>query len=488
MMINFQTEISISQYPGLYDRLIPKNHKLRRISEEIDFSMIEDELIGKYCLDNGRNAIPPMRLIKYLILKEMYTLSDVDLVERSMYDMSFKFFLGLTPEEDVIHPSSLTKFRKIRLSDTDILSKLVNLSVGYALKKNVIQTGTIIVDSTHTKSRYNLKSQREILVDSCKDLRKAVYRVDEGYKEKMPAKVTNGLYEDQIDYARKLTSLIQSDEAIMNNPSVTEALNYVEEVIVDNQEHLAQSKDQDARLGHKTADTSFFGYKTHIALTPERIITAYAVTSGEKADGKELDGLITLTEKTGIKVDAVVGDSAYSEKDNLEMTKEREIRLVSKLSESVTHGPRRNSSGFVFNKDAGMYVCKAGHMSVKKAITGKKKREKTGSTAVLSYYFEVEKCKLCPYREGCYKEGSKTKSYSVTLMSKTHSEQQAYQETEEFKALAKERYKIEAKNSELKHGHGYAVASARGLFGMQLQGAFTIFAVNMKRIFTLLGE
>ena len=488
MMINFQTEMSFSQYPGLYDRLIPKTHKLRRISEEIDFSMIEDELIGKYCLDNGRNAIPPMRLIKYLILKEMYTLSDVDLVERSKYDMSFKFFLGLTPEEDVIHPSSLTKFRKIRLSDTDILSKLVNLSVGYALKKNVIQTGTIIVDSTHTKSRYNLKSQREILVDSCKDLRKAVYRVDEGYKEKMPAKVTNGLYEDQIDYARKLTSLIQSDEAIMNNPSVTEALNYVEEVIVDNQEHLAQSEDQDARLGHKTADTSFFGYKTHIALTPERIITAYAVTSGEKADGKELDGLITLTEKTGIKVDTVVGDSAYSEKDNLEMTKEREIRLVSKLSESVTHGPRRNSSGFVFNKDAGMYVCKAGHMSVKKAITGKKKREKTGSTAVLSYYFEVEKCKLCPYREGCYKEGSKTKSYSVTLMSKTHSEQQAYQETEEFKALAKERYKIEAKNSELKHGHGYAVASARGLFGMQLQGAFTIFAVNMKRIFTLLGE
>lgn len=487
-MINFQTEMSFSQYPGLYDRLIPKTHKLRRISEEIDFSMIEDELIGKYCLDNGRNAIPPMRLIKYLILKEMYTLSDVDLVERSKYDMSFKFFLGLTPEEDVIHPSSLTKFRKIRLSDTDILSKLVNLSVGYALKKNVIQTGTIIVDSTHTKSRYNLKSQREILVDSCKDLRKAVYRVDEGYKEKMPAKVTNGLYEDQIDYARKLTSLIQSDEAIMNNPSVTEALNYVEEVIVDNQEHLAQSEDQDARLGHKTADTSFFGYKTHIALTPERIITAYAVTSGEKADGKELDGLITLTEKTGIKVDTVVGDSAYSEKDNLEMTKEREIRLVSKLSESVTHGPRRNSSGFVFNKDAGMYVCKAGHMSVKKAITGKKKREKTGSTAVLSYYFEVEKCKLCPYREGCYKEGSKTKSYSVTLMSKTHSEQQAYQETEEFKALAKERYKIEAKNSELKHGHGYAVASARGLFGMQLQGAFTIFAVNMKRIFTLLGE
>lgn len=487
-MINFQTEMSFSKYASLYDRIIPKNHMLRRISEEIDFTMIEDELISKYCLDNGRNAIPPLRLIKYLILKETYTLSDVDVVERSMYDMSFKFFLGLAPEDDVIHPSSLTKFRKLRLSDTDILEKLVNLSVGFAIKKNVIHSGTIIVDSTHTKSRYNLKSQREILVDSCKDLRKSVYRIDESYKDKMPTKVISGHYEDQIEYARKLVALIHSDEPVANHPAVKEALNYVEEVIVDNQEHLAQSKDQDARVGHKTADTSFFGYKTHLALTPERIITAYAVTSGEKPDGKELNGLITLTEKAGIKVEAVVGDAAYSEKDNLKMAKERNIKLIAKLSEMITHRPNKNSTNFVFNKDAGMYVCKAGHMSVKKTITGKKKREKNGTAAVLSYYFDVEKCKLCPHRDGCYKEGSKTKSYSVTLMSKIHSEQQEFQETEEFKVYAKERYKIEAKNSELKHGHGYDVASGRGLFGMQLQGAFTIFAVNMKRIFTLLGE
>ncbi|MBO1266193.1 transposase, partial [Proteiniclasticum sp. SCR006] len=129
-MIKNQFEVLRSQYTTLYDLIIPKDHMLRRINEEIDFSMIEDELIDKYCLDNGRNAIPPMRLIRYLILKETYTLSDVDVVERSMYDMSFKFFLGLAPEDPVINPSTLTKFRKLRLKDTDILTKLVNLSVG----------------------------------------------------------------------------------------------------------------------------------------------------------------------------------------------------------------------------------------------------------------------------------------------------------------------------------------------------------------------
>ena len=41
-------------------------------------------------------------------------------------------------------------------------------------------------------------------------------------------------------------------------------------------------------------------------------------------------------------------------------------------------------------------------------------------------------------------------------------------------------------NSELKHGHGYDTASSAGLFGIEIQGATTIFAVNLKRIITLI--
>ncbi|GMA61608.1 hypothetical protein GCM10025859_20480 [Alicyclobacillus fastidiosus] len=45
----------------------------------------------------------------------------------------------------------------------------------------------------------------------------------------------------------------------------------------------------------------------------------------------------------------------------------------------------------------------------------------------------------------------------------------AFQESEYSNAKAKERYKIEAKNSELKHRHGYDVASSSGLVGMELR-------------------
>ncbi|MFT9817731.1 transposase, partial [Lysinibacillus sp. NPDC056185] len=70
----------------------------------------------------------------------------------------------------------------------------------------------------------------------------------------------------------------------------------------------------------------------------------------------------------------------------------------------------------------------------------------------------------------------------------THAEQEAFQNTEAFKQLAANRYKVEAKNSELINGHGYDTASTAGLFGMEIQGATTIFAVNLKRILKLLNE
>ena len=103
-----------------------------------------------------------------------------------------------------------------------------------------------------------------------------------------------------------------------------------------------------------------------------------------------------------------------------------------------------------------------------------------------TYYFDIDKCKQCPLKEGCYKEGSKSKTYSIRIKLTEHSEQNVFQESEYFKEKSKERYKIEAKNSELKHRHGYDVASTSGLVGMQMQGGMAIFTVNLKRILTLL--
>lgn len=482
MLIQQQT-IQFSEHSSLYDLIVPKENLLRKINDLIDFSFIYDELLNKYCTNNGRNAESPVRMFKYLLLKTIYTVSDVDVVERSQYDMSFKYFLDMNPEDDVINPSSLTKFRKLRLKDTDLLNLLINKTVTIAIEKGIIRSKSIIVDATHTLSRSNPFLAIDVLRERSKFLRKTVYLFDDQFKDCMPEKNTENDLEKELAYCKELEKRIENDPSISTIPAVKEKLNLLKETVEDTQENLILSKDTDAKTGHKSAESSFFGYKTHLAMTEERIITAAVVTSGEKGDGPELPKLLEISQENGIDVDAIIGDGAYSGKENLKITSEQNIKIVAKLNPSITQGFRKDENKFDYNKDADRFVCPAGHLAIRKARGGTKD---VGKNQVDTYYFDVEKCKSCHLKEGCYKDGAKTKTYSVSIKSELHQDQMAFQETEYYKEKAKHRYKIEAKNSELKNAHGYDRAISYGINNMQMQGAMAIFTVNLKRILKLM--
>lgn len=481
-MLLQQQEIQFSQYSSLYDLIIPQDNILRKINDLIDFTFIYDELVSKYSLNNGRTAECPVRMFKYLLLKVIYTISDVDVVERSRFDMSFKYFLGMSPEDDVINPSSLTKFRKLRLKDTDLLNLLITKTVSIAIEKDIIRSRSIIVDATHTLSKSNPISALASLREKSKLLRKTVYNYDKLWKGKMPEKNIDNDIEKELSYCKVLEKRLEADQSISTIPAIKEKLNLLKETIEDTQENCVLSKDMDAKIGHKSADSSFFGYKTHIAMSEERIITAAVVTSGEKGDGPILPDLLEISQQNGIEVDTVIGDAAYSGKNNLKLTYEQGIKVVAKLNPSITQGFRKKEEQFDYNKDADMFVCPAGHLAIRKAQQGTKN---SNINQVNTYYFDIEKCKRCPIKKGCYKEGAKSKTYSVSIKSDIHKEQMAFQETAYFKEKSKHRYKIEAKNGELKNAHGFGRAVSYGITNMQMQGAMAIFAVNLKRIIKL---
>ncbi len=71
----------LSPYVELYHLIIPTDNRLRQINELVDFSFVYDEFKEHYCLDNDRNAIDPIRMFKYLLLKAIFELSDVDIVD-----------------------------------------------------------------------------------------------------------------------------------------------------------------------------------------------------------------------------------------------------------------------------------------------------------------------------------------------------------------------------------------------------------------------
>jgi hypothetical protein len=150
-----------------------------------------------------------------LLLKTIYAVSDVDIVERSRYDMSFKYFLEMSPEQEVIDSSSLTKFRKLRLKDTDLLNLLIGKTVSIAIEKGIIRSKSIIVDATHSLSRSNPYSALEVLRERSKLLRKAVYAIDEDMKGHMPEKnMLPMTWKRNWLIAGNLKSVLKSDQTL----------------------------------------------------------------------------------------------------------------------------------------------------------------------------------------------------------------------------------------------------------------------------------
>jgi len=82
----------------------------------------------------------------------------------------------------------------------------------------------------------------------------------------------------------------------------------------------------------------------------------------------------------------------------------------------------------------------------------------------------------------------KRKEYCITILTKQQEELKQRQETNEFKEKYRERYIVEAKNSELKHPFHLDKAISYGLDAFTMQSAVAIFTSNLVRINRMLSD
>ena len=464
--------------------------------EEIDFSFVRKELEDKYSASMGRSAEDPVRMFKYLMLKAMHPASDEDLVKRAYTDMSYKFFLGLNPEDDVIDPSLLSKFRRQRLQDVDILSLLISKSVAMAIEKGIIKRKSdIIVDATHELSSAFIYKPIDYMRKMCGRIYKACepFFNETFHRKDLPKFPLEGGIDVYKAHCRTLIQILE-DNGMAQIPAIGNRVNLLKEGLEDLECQIYVSLDKDAKFGSKGPGKSFFGYKAHIGMTPESIIVAASVTSGEASDGDYLVPLVEQAKKNGLEVDSAIADAAYASKENLEALK-GDVKVIAPLNPIITQGHRKDEdTGFHYNKDADTYVCPAGELAKSKEYQQpkQKKMDATGKTirsfknGHIKYRFDVKKCQECPLRDGCYK-GGKSKTYCVTILSDTHKDQIEFEKTPEFKQKMKKRKLIEPLNAHLKNDLGMKQNISYGIESMTMQTAVAIYMSNIQKIMKFEG-
>lgn len=496
-MLRFDNTLPMSPYYELYDMLVKKDDKYRKVDDLVDFSFIRQELENKYCHDNGRSAIDPVILFKYLIVKSEEDMSDRDLVERSRTDLSIKRFLGYMPEDEVIDSSTLTVFRRQRLKDVELLEKLLAKTVGIAKEKGLLKSKTIIVDGTHTSSLFCAIGPKQALTKRLTALIAKATKIKPEIKGVVGDTVLPDDTQAALDKCRSIMEIIEVNFSDLENtlPGLLDAqINNLRETMDDIVDHYYTSEDPDARIGHKSQANSFNGYKTHIAMNDDRIITAAVVTTGEKSEGLYLEDLVEQSRKNGADVDTVIGDGAYSTTTCFNAAHDMEFELISKQPKTSNNIIDKCAEyGFDYNKDSDMIICPAGHQCI----------ERKDSKNRTKFYFDKKKCQVCSLKEVCKAMDHVTRNVNPDTVPRrkngvhprlefprpiTKMKRDIVQETPEFKEKYRQRYKIEAKNAELKNNHHYDKTISKGIQSMTLQAAVSLFVVNIKRIGTLMDK
>lgn len=161
----------ISRQTNLFVRinledLVPGEHPLRPIKRMADEALasMSRTFTAAYAPaeKGGRPSIPPERLLKALVLMSLYTVrSERALCERITFDMLFRWFLDMTPDEPCFDHSDFTNFRA-RLDALDITRKFSDKIVLMAFQAGLISEDHFSIDGSLIQSHASLKSLKHI--------------------------------------------------------------------------------------------------------------------------------------------------------------------------------------------------------------------------------------------------------------------------------------------------------------------------------------
>jgi transposase len=151
---------SVFSYVPLSQR-IPKGHPLRPMREMVDRALEElsprfDAMYAK----SGRPSIAPERLLRALLLQLLYSVrSERMLMEQLDYNLLFRWFVGLSMDEEVWDPTVFTKNRD-RLLAGDVAAAFLDAVVGQARAQRLLSSEHFTVDGTLIEAWASHKSFR----------------------------------------------------------------------------------------------------------------------------------------------------------------------------------------------------------------------------------------------------------------------------------------------------------------------------------------
>ena len=143
------------------EKRVPENHPLREIRELVRDVLKElTHSLGKLYASEGRPSVPPEQLLSALLLQVFYGIrSERQLMEQLDYNLLYRWFVGLSPDEAVWDPTTFTKNRD-RLQKGEVFEKFMNKLLNHPQVKPLLSDEHFSVDGTLIEAWASQKSYR----------------------------------------------------------------------------------------------------------------------------------------------------------------------------------------------------------------------------------------------------------------------------------------------------------------------------------------
>jgi transposase len=487
----------------LYDRIVPNDHLLRKISQVVDFSFVREILADRYKVDIGRPAEDPEFMLKLCLLQYIYGDSDRTVVENANLNLAYKYFLGLAVDSSVPDYTTISYFRAQRLGE-EKFQMVFDQIVQQCIQKGLVKGKRQIIDSTPVIANLALNSLTGLVRQCRKNVLKSVAEQDKALAEKLgltqlekegKAKFVNkeeGL-QKELEAAGELLDGVTEElkkKELRPTEGLQKDLGLLEKAVADREkgatDKMLSPVEPEARMGNKT-NTSWPGYKAHLLMEEDsRIITRSKTTPANDPDGGELNPMINEQEQVhSIRPGECSGDKAYDWGKNLETLDRKGIIANISLSKQVN----RNGAGY-YNVDDFLYdyqkielMCPAGQMATycNNVIPNKYEIDKPG----YAFQFKAELCNNCPLKAKCVKSKAGRRVY-ISYYEPYYRQARERLASEEGKQAYRNRYRIEQKNADLTRYCGLRRSRYHGLSRTSIHTLLATTVCNIKRMTKLL--
>ncbi len=138
---------------------VPMDHPLRQVKDMANRALKElSAEFSKMYARSGRPSIPPEKLIRALLLQVLYSIrSERMLMEQLDYNLLFRWFVGLSMDDEVWDHSTFSKNRE-RLLEAEIVGKFFERIREQAREKGLLSDEHFTVDGTLIEAWASQKS------------------------------------------------------------------------------------------------------------------------------------------------------------------------------------------------------------------------------------------------------------------------------------------------------------------------------------------